>query len=141
MTIAATLVLVPLLTVICIGIPLALVLLLALVIVALFGWAVVGHWVGERLLVLAHARQRSDALAAGVGTAVITACAAMPCVGWALAAVGLAWGIGAVVLSRVGTRSEAIWPARPGSAGADHLAAGAKGDTAKLSAADLPDDL
>jgi hypothetical protein len=141
LTIAVTLVLVPLLIVICIGIPLALMLLLALVIVALFGWAVVGHLVGQRVLLWAPARQQGDALAATVGTALITVLAAIPCVGWVLAALALSWGIGAVVLSRMGTCSEAIWPVRPTAPSGDETSSGPKGDTAKLSSRDLPDDL
>ncbi len=91
-------------------IPVALVGILLLGIAVVYGWIVVGLEVGNRMANLFRVTW-SDPVAAGIGTLTLTLVASMigiiPCVGW------IGWfiigmiGLGAVILSRFGTRSYA----------------------------------
>ncbi len=95
--------------------------LLALVAAGLFGWASIGALVGERLLSALGARGAAPVWAAGLGTLCLSLVAAglgiVPCVnvvGWlAVVILGL-MGLGAVVLTRFGTRP--YWGTRPAPA-------------------------
>jgi len=90
--------------------------LLVLVAAGLFGWASIGALVGERLLRAINARGAAPVWAAGLGTLCLSLVAAglgiVPCVnvvGWlAVGIVGL-MGLGAVALTRFGTRPY-LWP-------------------------------
>ena len=98
----------PLLVVICIGIPVALVLLIAYGLCALVGWVALGKLVGDRLLGMAN-RPKSAINGTLIGTLVITAVSSIPCLGAVFAFLVLSLGVGGVVLSRFGLLSEPFW--------------------------------
>ncbi len=109
--------LVPILVILCLGIPIAVALLLALAVGALVGWVAAGKLVGERLLQALHVGAAHPALAAGLGVGLMTLLAQVPCVGWLLGLFVLLWGLGAAVLSRLGFAATAFWPPPQGKAG------------------------
>lgn len=109
LTIILTLVLVPLLTIICIGIPLAIVLLVALLLCALIGWVAAGKLLGQKLLHLLKIGTSSPFVVILLGTLLITLLALVGCVGRVFALLLLSWSIGAVVLTRFGTASDPFW--------------------------------
>ena len=86
------------------GIPIALVLGLALLMASLFGWIALGLMVGERLLSLLETEKPLPLVSVVVGVLLISVVTALPCLGWLLGLIGWAWGLGAVVLSRAGGR-------------------------------------
>ncbi len=93
--------------------PLAAVLGLVLTIALLYGWLVVGWYVGKRVLRLLKAKQSTSILEMVVGVAALTLLwripAIVPCVGWLFSLlvliIGGSIGLGAVALTRFGTRS------------------------------------
>lgn len=93
------------------GIPVALILGLALLMALLYGWIALGLMVGERLLAALNTERPLPLIAGVVGVLLITLLSSVPCLGWLLAFVGGSWGLGAVVLSRGGTRD---YPSLPG---------------------------
>lgn len=86
------------------GIPIALILGLALLMASLFGWIALGVMVGERLLVALNTERPLPLISGVVGVLLLTLLSALPCLGWLIGFVGGCWGLGAVVLSRGGTR-------------------------------------
>jgi len=104
-------VLVPLLVIICIGIPVAVLLVMAAVAAGLFGWVAIGVLLGRRLLAALHGSQPQPVIEAVIGVTVLTLLAEVPCLGWLLGAVAGTVGLGAVVLSRFGTMRYAPQPA------------------------------
>lgn len=101
-----------LLFVVCIGF----LLLAALALVALFGWVAAGLLVGERLLEAAQAKDRSSVLAVTLGTLLITLIVQIPCLGF-LFGLGIgSWGLGAVLLTRLGTMPYPSLPQAPQAA-------------------------
>lgn len=113
LTFLVLLVLVPLLVIICIGIPVAILVVMVAVAAGLFGWSVVGILFGRRLLV-ALKGQPQPAVEAMIGIALLAVLAEVPCLGWLLACIVGATGMGAVVLTRFGTVNYA--PPKPASA-------------------------
>jgi hypothetical protein len=111
LTFVVLLVLVPLLVIICIGIPVAVLLVLAAVAAGLFGWIAIGILVGHRLMAALHTAQPQPVLEIIVGVTALTILAQVPCLGWLLGAIAGAVGLGAVVLTRFGTMHYA--PQRP----------------------------
>ncbi len=103
LTFIVLLILVPLLVVICIGIPVALLLVLAAVAAGIFGWIAIGVLIGQRLLAALQVAQPQPLLEVIVGIPVITLLSAVPCLGWLLALIVASAGLGAVVLTRFGT--------------------------------------
>lgn len=97
------LVLVPLLVIICIGIPVAVLLVMAFVAAALFGWVAIGILVGHRIMTALHTSQPQPVLEIIAGIVVLTLLSEVPCLGWFLGAIAGAIGLGAVVLTRFGT--------------------------------------
>lgn len=74
-----------------------------------FGWAVLGYFLGMRLMGLFKANW-APAVSAGVGTFVLSFFAwlisgLVPCVGWILPWVLAYFGLGAVLITRVGTQA------------------------------------
>ena len=107
LTIVASAVLIPILFIICIGIPIALGLGLALILCALMGWVATGRLVGaglSRTLRLAHPTPLLETV---LGVTAISIVAMLPCIGWLIALLLGSWGIGAVVLTRFGTTAYA----------------------------------
>jgi hypothetical protein len=73
----------------------------------LFGWIGLGLLIGRRLLLALKARSVSSLWQAGLGVALITLAGSVPCLGWLAWLIGGAFGLGAVVLTRFGTRTYA----------------------------------
>jgi len=90
-----------------IGIPVAIVALMALVVAVVFGWIVLGLELGQRLA-RAFNTTWSAPLAAGLGTLVLSLVANgvgfIPCVGWLAPFLVSILGLGAVILTRFGVR-------------------------------------
>ncbi len=107
----AVLVMVALALTLC-GIPVAALLGIVLVMAGLFGWIALGYMVGERLLAVLNPERPLPLISGLVGVLLITLLALLvPCLGPLLSLLGLSWGLGAVVLSRGGTRRH---PSLPG---------------------------
>lgn len=100
---------------------------IVLAIAALFGWIVIGHILGERLLAATGRHDSSLVASTLVGVLVLTLLTNMPvigeipCIGWLLGFLGAVIGIilsitglGAVLLTRFGTRP---YPAAPAYSG------------------------
>jgi hypothetical protein len=88
------------------GIPFGLLVLLALVVAWLFGWIALGRFAGEKILDAVKAREswRTPIIAVVVGILVLAIVGFVPIVGWLVGLfIGLL-GLGAVVLTRFGTR-------------------------------------
>ena len=105
LTIVALAVLMPVLAIIIIGIPVVIVLGIASVLCALLGWVAAGKVVGQQLLQALRAGTRSPLAEVLVGSTFITLLALTPCVGPLLSFLVVSWGLGAVVLTRLGTTS------------------------------------
>lgn len=103
LTFLVLVVLVPLLVIICIGIPVAVLLVMAAVAAGLFGWVTIGALLGKRLLAALHASQLQPVVEVIIGVTALTLLAEVPCLGWLLGIVAGAVGLGAVVLTRFGT--------------------------------------
>lgn len=73
----------------------------------LFGWVGLGLLIGHRLFVALKAAKVSALWETCLGVAVITMAGSLPCLGWLVWLIGGAFGLGAVVLTRFGTRSYA----------------------------------
>jgi len=93
----------PVLVIICIGIPVAIVLWLAGSLAALFGWLTAGLLVGRRLFAGFKAAQTPAMLEIATGAAVLSLLSAIPCVGPLFTLLVACWGFGAVILTRCGT--------------------------------------
>ncbi|MHB1356984.1 MAG: bactofilin family protein [Anaerolineae bacterium] len=102
LTLLVGVILVPILVVICIGIPVAVVLLLALAISGLVGWAALGQYVGERMLQALNIRA-SSLVQTAAGVTLLTLLALIPCLGTLMTVIVGSVAIGAVLLSRFGT--------------------------------------
>lgn len=109
LTFVLMLFLVPILVILCLGIPVAVALLLALSMGVLVGWVAVGKILGERLLSALRASAH-PALAASLGVGLISLLAQVPCVGWLLGLFVLFWGLGATILTRFGFGTTSFWP-------------------------------
>ena len=93
-----------------IGIPLALIIVVALVAAALFGWIAIGYEVGQRFTKAIH-QNWHPAFSAGLGTfaltlvaKVLTGIPVLNCVGWLVPfLLGIA-AMGAIIMTRFGTQ-------------------------------------
>ncbi len=89
-------------------IPLTLVGALLYAMALVFGWMALGMVVGARLSAALNLHNLSPAVSAALGTALFTLVSgilqAIPCVGWIVPTVLAAIGLGAVTLTRFGTR-------------------------------------
>ncbi len=96
-------VLLPILAIIIIGIPIVFVLGIAAVLCALLGWVAAGQIVGRKILRVLKAGPSSPMREALVGIALMTLVAMAPCAGPLLVFLVVSWGLGAVILTRLGT--------------------------------------
>ena len=97
------LILLPILIIVCLGIPFAIVLAIAFALCGVLGWVAAGKMVGRRIV---HTLRSSRISVLGetlLGTLVITLLSMVPCVGFFLALGILCWGVGGAVLTRLGT--------------------------------------
>jgi hypothetical protein len=73
-----------------------------------FGWIAVGELVGQKLVSALNISHLSPAVAAGIGTALLSLAVSVtswfPCVGWVVPLVVSSVGLGAVTLTRFGTQ-------------------------------------
>lgn len=85
-------------------IPLALLLMAALVLAITFGWIALGWLLGDRLLRTLSPGEPHLLLSGVIGVALITLVAQLPCLGIVLAVLASNLGLGAVILTRMGTQ-------------------------------------
>ncbi len=86
---------------------------LALAAASVLGWIGVALWLGQRLLRALNMRSASAIAEVLVGVVIITFLSRLPCIGWLFWLVFASWGLGAVVLTRFGTRDADAPSARP----------------------------
>ncbi len=88
-------------------IPFSLLGIMAIIAAAIFAWAAVGQELGNRLAGLFKV-QWAEPVAAGIGAAflslLVSLVSVIPCIDWILVAAVLAFGLGGIVLTRVGTQ-------------------------------------
>lgn len=83
-----------------------------LIAAGILGWIGVALWLGQRLLQALKMRSASSIAEVLVGVVIITFLSRLPCIGWLFWLVFISWGLGAVVMTRFGTR-DADAPSRP----------------------------
>lgn len=110
---AVALVLAPVLAITCIGLPVSIVLVVGLGVSLLLGWTGAGRLVGTRVARAANLRLASPMAETMLGVALISLVAMLPCLGFLAALPVAAWGLGAVVLTRLGTRDYVPAPLPP----------------------------
>ncbi|MCG2768121.1 MAG: polymer-forming cytoskeletal protein [Chloroflexota bacterium] len=93
----------PVLVIICIGIPVAIVLWLAGSLAVLFGWLTAGLLIGRRIFQGFKAAETPAMLEIATGAAILSLLSAIPCVGPLFTLLVACWGFGAVILTRCGT--------------------------------------
>ena len=93
----------PVLVIICIGIPVAIVLWLAGSLAVLFGWLTAGLLIGRRIFQGFKAAETPAMLEIATGVAILSLLSAIPCVGPLFTLLVACWGFGAVILTRCGT--------------------------------------
>lgn len=116
LTLVAAVILLPLLTIIIIGIPVVLVLVVALVLGAVVGWLAAAMLLGARLL---RAGTHSKVEQVILGVVILTLMGKVPCIGWLATVAAVTWGLGGVVLTRFGTSGQRIWEPFASLAGSD----------------------
>jgi hypothetical protein len=87
------------------------ILAIALAAAWIFGWIAVGYIAGEKVLEAFKLREIAPALAVVAGVLLIALVGQVPCIGWLLGLLIGTLGVGAVVLTRFGTRP---YPFTPG---------------------------
>ncbi|MHB9033253.1 MAG: bactofilin family protein [Anaerolineae bacterium] len=111
LTLLVVIVLVPILVVTCIGIPVAMVLLAALLIALLAGTAAIGKQVGQFVFSLLKASE-APAIEVITGSGILVLFTLIPCIGWLVGFLVGAVGLGATVLTRLGSSKYPL-PAQP----------------------------
>lgn len=99
------LVVAPVLAITCIGLPVSMVIVVALGVSVLLGWTGAGQLLGARVARAANLRLASPLAETMLGVGLISLVAMLPCLGILAALPVAAWGLGAVVLTRLGTRA------------------------------------
>ena len=107
----AAVLVVPILIITCLGIPVAILAVLALAVAGLFGWIAAALTLGERVLTALRQAERQPLVAVVVGILILAFLANVPCLGALVIFLVGAWGLGAVVLTRFG--SQPYVPAAP----------------------------
>jgi hypothetical protein len=138
LTAVVALILAPMLAITCIGLPVSFVVIVALGLAVLLGWTGAGHIVGESVARAANLRLTASVGKVLLGVGLISLIAMLPCLGFLITLTLAAWGLGATVLTRFGTRPyEPVVPPRSED-GAPGEAPTPRGGTRPLNA--LPDD-
>ena len=106
--------LIPILVILCIGVPVAIVAMVALGLGALFGWATAGALFVRKLTDLLKIPAPRPLAQMLLGTVITALLAMVPCAGPVFATIVLCWALGAVVLTRFGTVSASPWDTRSG---------------------------
>lgn len=105
LTLILTPILVVALAITVIGIPVALLLILAAAVAWAVGWIAVGYWAGRRILEGLKVHDIVPIVAVIVGVLILALVSEAPCVGWLVGLLITTLGVGAVVLTRFGTRN------------------------------------
>jgi hypothetical protein len=113
LTIVLSSLLIPLLVIICIGLPVAIVLGLAVILAGLMGWVAAGKFAAGYLLPKLKIHDSTPLAQALIGTFAITLASMVPCVGTLFGVLVLCWALGSVVLTRFGLRSDWQWVTGP----------------------------
>ncbi len=103
LTLLALAIVLPLLVIICLGIPIAAVVGLIAATAGLFGWLVVSIGIGRRILSTLNVPVPHYAVEVMAGVLTVSLLTAVPCIGWLMALTVLSAGLGAVALTRFGT--------------------------------------
>jgi hypothetical protein len=109
----------PIVTIICfvtiVFIPVGFLAIMVFVLASIYGWIAMGYEIGKRLFAMSS--KMSPAIIAGIGTIilslVIRILSSIPCIGWLFPMLTSMFGIGAVVLTRFGTRNYPDQPTIP----------------------------
>ena len=96
----------------CIGIPVALALVIVMWLAWMLGTVAIGLWIGEGLLRLGGSPDRSPVLASVMGVLLLTLCESIPCAGGVLSLVAGFTGLGASALALLQTRRAGALRAR-----------------------------
>jgi len=105
LTLFASALVIPLLVIVCLGIPVAIVLAIALILAVLLGWVAAGKVLGSRLLLALRIEASTPMIDTVVGVMLLSLVTAIPCLG-PLFGLGIsAWGVGSVALTRYGLRA------------------------------------
>lgn len=104
-------VLVLLFTITIIGIPVALLLLFGAILVGIFGWSAIGLLTGEKILQALKQHEILPVVAVIIGVIVLMVVGQVPLIGWLISLLIVVLGMGAVVLTRFGTRAYPTPPA------------------------------
>ena len=99
----AALLSVPALAITVIGIPAAVATVAVVALGTILAWVAVGLAAGERLLVALHRPGPSPHLAVAAGLGALALLASIPCLGLVVAGLAAVWGVGALLLTRLGT--------------------------------------
>ncbi len=94
-----------------IGIPVTVILAIVAAAAWVFGWIAIGYLAGERILEALKVREIAPVLAVIVGVFILAIIGAVPCLGGLIALLLGTLGVGAVVLTRFGTRPYPYTPA------------------------------
>ncbi len=94
-----------------IGIPVTVILAIVAAAAWIFGWIAIGYLAGERILEALKVREIAPVLAVIVGVFILAVIGAVPCLGGLIALLIGTLGVGAVVLTRFGTRPYPFQPA------------------------------
>ncbi len=85
-------------------IPIAFLLTVGLLLAMVFGWIALGWLIGDRVLRALNVEEPNPLLAGVIGVALITLVSRVPCLGGIFLILGASAGLGAVVLTRMGTQ-------------------------------------
>jgi cytoskeletal protein CcmA (bactofilin family) len=103
LTLMALAIVLPVLVIICLGIPIAVVLGVTAAAAGLFGWVATSIIIGHRILAGLKVHDAHFGLAVMAGVLTVRLVSAIPCIGWLAALAVLCVGLGSVVLTRFGT--------------------------------------
>lgn len=104
----------------------------ALMAAGVLGWIGVAFWLGQRMLRALNVRNASAIGEVLAGVVIITFLSRVPCIGWLFGLVFASWGIGAVVMTRFGSRDADGPSSRPTPAPAAPIDGGTGGGFAPL---------
>lgn len=96
----------------CLGIPIALLMVLALWLAWIVGTVALGYWIGEGLLRMGSTHDRSPVVAAVLGVTLLSLFEAIPCLGGVISFVAGFMGLGASALALLYSRRATAWRAR-----------------------------
>ena len=109
LTLVAAVFLIPILIVILVGIPVALVVAALLALASLVGWIAAGRLLGQQTLYLLKSQKQTLVLETAVGILLMALLVRVPCLGGLFAFGIMTWGLGAVVLTRFGRSRHLVW--------------------------------